>query len=809
MSKEIISTNKITNSYKIVKNGEFSTGNMNQGNVDSQSICTCGKWRTDTHSTYNGTIKTNLKSDGYCTCTYDDGKDMSLCNCYKKNTNRTANRTVSTNSQNIYIQNNNDYSISNERHIFTTASENARNAQTEEENNANNININKKVCICGRRDHEINNLNISNMMTTSNNELPIQTTDYEERERGRKEIISKVKQSRTEIREEVRVENEESAWTGDIFIQVMERLQYLAAEPPDLIVQFMNDLMIDRTVDNNPIKILIPIPDNFVQQQCDLMVLSKEKKETEEKPSESICPENVDFLNISHAYSTLINSFNDLESDRIEMFFQSQPTIEKPKPKPKIEKPKPKPKIEKPKPKPKIEKPKPKPKIEQPKPKPEIEKPKPKPEIEKPKPKPEIEKPKPKPEPKPKIEKPKPKPKIEKPKPKPKIEKPKPKIKIDDEAKPIYKIENNDAWDISGSERTWSGPIQPVRTNKFEFETGEENWNNLMQETVEKLDFEKSKKGPYSNLDKNQFDIFYKESGKIFKIIDLGDNEVITLKAEKRKLAPSPENVQSLSVGGPGFNPRVWSPVPTLAISFNLEKSDIKNKFNIVSDNMTMPSERKRRPDWNLVNKASNEELINIFGKEKILVEQKVRPLSVFGEPKKPNRWNEIVRTQKGAKLVFEAKKIKYKKSKWYLSVCKEINMFYEREADEVIINDDYNDIKGTQMRPIIVTVLKVNEDEETSSVTSYDVFENIIVKKSNIDINYNSGNKFGIGVNALKNRIDFSKKKFGHFGKREFFGKLQMAENEQKNKYDKIVSNLAFQTNNIVRDIFAKKDEN
>ena len=769
MSKEIISTNKITNSYKIVKNGEFSTGNMNQGNVDSQSICTCGKWRTDTHSTYNGTIKTNLKSDGYCTCTYDDGKDMSLCNCYKKNTNRTANRTVSTNSQNIYIQNNNDYSISNERHIFTTASENARNAQTEEENNANNININKKVCICGRRDHEINNLNISNMMTTSNNELPIQTTDYEERERGRKEIISKVKQSRTEIREEVRVENEESAWTGDIFIQVMERLQYLAAEPPDLIVQFMNDLMIDRTVDNNPIKILIPIPDNFVQQQCDLMVLSKEKKETEEKPSESICPENVDFLNISHAYSTLINSFNDLESDRIEMFFQSQPTIEKPKPKPKIEKPKPKPKIEKPKPKPKIEKPKPKPEIE----------------------------------------KPKPKPKIEKPKPKPKIEKPKPKIKIDDEAKPIYKIENNDAWDISGSERTWSGPIQPVRTNKFEFETGEENWNNLMQETVEKLDFEKSKKGPYSNLDKNQFDIFYKESGKIFKIIDLGDNEVITLKAEKRKLAPSPENVQSLSVGGPGFKPRVWSPVPTLAISFNLEKSDIKNKFNIVSDNMTMPSERKRRPDWNLVNKASNEELINIFGKEKILVEQKVRPLSVFGEPKKPNRWNEIVRTQKGAKLVFEAKKIKYKKSKWYLSVCKEINMFYEREADEVIINDDYNDIKGTQMRPIIVTVLKVNEDEETSSVTSYDVFENIIVKKSNIDINYNSGNKFGIGVNALKNRIDFSKKKFGHFGKRELFGKLKMAENEQKNKYDKIVSNLAFQTNNIVRDIFAKKDEN
>ena len=114
-------------------------------------------------------------------------------------------------------------------------------------------------------------------------------------------------------------------------------------------------------------------------------------------------------------------------------------------------------------------------------------------------------------------------------------------------------------------------------------------------------------------------------------------------------------------------------------------------------------------------------------------------------------------------------------------------------------------------MRPIVVTVLKVHEEDETSSVTSYDVFQNVIIKKSNLNIEF--GNK---GAMALKNRIElnsnemfgnksnkisasFGDGEFSHFGKKEGFIKLRMEENKQKTKYDQTVKNIVHQTKNLV----------
>ena len=134
MSKQIISNQKISRTYKISKTSEqyssnpkleptkiiskqnyvrntleSSGGQNQQQSTDNQSICTCGKWRTETYSTYNGTIQTNLKSEENCTC--DEGKDVSLCNCYKKYTNKISRKTQSYNSQNILIQDNNSNSF--------------------------------------------------------------------------------------------------------------------------------------------------------------------------------------------------------------------------------------------------------------------------------------------------------------------------------------------------------------------------------------------------------------------------------------------------------------------------------------------------------------------------------------------------------------------------------------------------------------------------------------------------------------------------------------------------------------------------
>ena len=128
MSKQIISNQKITRTYKIsqtseqyssnpkleptkiiskqnyIRNTLESSGGQNQQrSTDNQSICTCGKWRTETYSTYNGTIQTNLKSEENCTC--DENKDLSLCNCYKKNTNKISRKTQSYNSHKHSFQN--------------------------------------------------------------------------------------------------------------------------------------------------------------------------------------------------------------------------------------------------------------------------------------------------------------------------------------------------------------------------------------------------------------------------------------------------------------------------------------------------------------------------------------------------------------------------------------------------------------------------------------------------------------------------------------------------------------------------------
>ena len=122
-------------------------------------------------------------------------------------------------------------------------------------------NLKKKINIYTNEEkHLMSTLseNVNSVNTTiSNNSLQVQITESDDNEKN-------------ETREGI-------YWNlSDLFIQVMERLQYLAAEPPQLYVQFPTDLMIERTINNNPIRILIPIPDNYIQQQDHFEVIAKE-----------------------------------------------------------------------------------------------------------------------------------------------------------------------------------------------------------------------------------------------------------------------------------------------------------------------------------------------------------------------------------------------------------------------------------------------------------------------------------------------------------------------------------------------------
>ena len=652
MSRQIVSGKKV--SYNIVNSLESSAGNILRGSTDNQSICTCGKFRSDTHSTYNGTIQTKLQSEE---CNIgDEGKDTSLCNCYKKNTNRASKiSTGSYKSNNILIQDNNRCTCHEGQNM----------------NMISKYNINKKIykkeCTCGKGDHEYE----INTATTNDVQLDtIETKDNEDKENieeltkiSKKEqeqsIIKKDKEIKVGIKQLEQLEQkkeEEISWNGDIFIQIMERLQYLAAKPPELTVQFPNDMMINRTVYNGPINILIPIPENYIQKQGFFEVLPEVKD-----PLEGTCPENVDLLNISNAYSIQIPTFNNLEIENTEMFIQSEP------------------------------------------------------------------------------------------------------LGIH------FKIENY-AWDISANGRLWSGDIIPIRTNRLEIE--DKTWNDLIQkETVEKLAIDIS------------------DIHNPFKIIELSDNEVITLKAKKKVLKVTQTQESSLKVGGDGFKPRVWDLVPTQANSMTIE---VHKPLKIVSESILMPPERKRRPNWNLVNTSSLESTVDYLVKEKIIEQQSLNPITLIEENTLKNKWQNKIKKQLGTRLTYKKKD---KRLKWTLSICsKVIDLFFEHSIDDVVINDDYNNVQGPQMRPIIVTVLKANEADDTSSIASYDVFQNLVIKKGTL--NFELGKNRNIEINIKKN----IQSEYEMDGKiKKFNGKLRMEENRQKNQYDKTVRNLVHQTKNLM----------
>lgn len=652
MSHQIVSGKKV--SYNIVNTLKSSAGNILRGSTGNQSICTCGKFRSDTHSTYNGTIQTKLQSEE-CN-TGDEGRDTSLCNCYKKNTNRASKiSTGSYKSNNILIQDNNRCTCHEGQNM----------------NMISKYNINKKIykkeCTCGKGDHEYE----INTATTNDVQLDtIETKDNEDKENieeltkiSKKEqeqsIIKKDKEIKVDIKQLEQLEQkkeEEISWNGDIFIQIMERLQYLAAKPPELTVQFPNDMMINRTVYNGPINILIPIPENYIQKQGFFEVLPEVKN-----PGEGICPENVDLLNISNAYSIQIPTFNNLEIENTEMFIKSEPLGKD------------------------------------------------------------------------------------------------------------FKIENY-AWDISANGRLWSGDIIPIRTNRLEIE--DKTWNDLIQkEKVENLTIDIS-------------DIHNE-----FKIIELSDNEVITLKAKKKVLKVTQTQESSLKVGGDGFKPRVWDLVPTQANSMTIE---VHKPLTIVSESMLMPPERKRRPNWNLVNTSSLESTVDYLVKEKIIEQQSLNPITLIEENTLKNKWQNKIREQLGTRLTYKKKD---KRLKWTLSICsKVIDLFFEHSIDDVVINDDYNNVQGPQMRPIIVTVLKANEADDTSSISSYDVFQNLVIKKGTL--NFELGKNRNIEINIKKN----IQSEYEMDGKiKKFNGKLRMEENRQKNQYDKTVRNIVHQTKNLM----------
>ena len=595
-------------SYKNYKVNTYqsSVGTGNQRSHTNQSSSPGGnKWKTNSISSYNkATIETNFTSG-------DDFREKSIK--YKNNTYMGKNSSVNQNSKTILIHEeiNTGYSNLGEQEESNKAGE----IKVEQVKKSTDKEINfNKICTCDKDSYQGVQTG-SNFLTISNTNVTRSERESEERRITQRQNIKKMineevdieiirKQIREQIHQELKEEinEEEISWKGCTFIQVMERMQYLAAQPPKLTIQFLNDMMIRRTVNNAPINVLIPLMENYMQRQGTLQVLSEEKEKIEEKIE--FVAENVDTLNISQAYAVQTPAFNNLEIGKEEMIIKGQEIIEEP-------------------------------------------------------------------------------------------------VK--------YELENH-SWEIVSGSRLWTGPMQAIRNNKLIIEDPVINWNNIIQkELATKLEYEgieEEEKVP--EFQTMRFDLNFKENKKRFKNIELGNSEFIILH-RKRKLD------QSIIK---------WEPVICNAHSMTIENHRIKVPMKTLkTNNILMEAARKRRQDWNLVNKLSAEAEVDILAKE----EEKVVEDS-------SRRFRDPLKQLKSINI-----KYYNNKAKWSLIICKEINIIYEQESDDVLINDDYNNIKGINMRPINATIMRIKDEDDTSSVSSYDIFQNIILKEKELKFDFNS----------------------------------------------------------------------
>lgn len=347
-------------------------------------------------------------------------------------------------------------------------------------------------------------------------------------------------------------------------------------------------------------------------------------------------------------------------------------------------------------------------------------------------------------------------------------------------------VENHEL-DINRTYRVWRGVIKPIRICKLDINVAD--WNSLVQiELANDIEFckDRTKRQKMFEDDDAEIEGLEKKSSKI----DLGSGEFTTLVARKRILRKTEQT--TFNIGGRGFY--LWDPVPHLAESMTFPRDK-------------EPEEKPKR-DWNLLNDIVSFSQINILVEEKIITVQQVKPIEVLAEKTKKDKWNTVVKRQANFKLGYVPKK-----KKWILIITKRVNnLFFPSEPDDVIVNDDYNNVNGTQRRPVQATIVKISEQDDTSSVSSYDVFQHLIMKK-NIDLQlmnnciYRSNqydyqmkkkicNGYKYSYIPIEQRMKFECNKCGYgMDERKNMLKFRKCENEQKNQCDTFVTKFVKNT--------------
>ena len=225
-----------------------------QGMQGLELKCICGQLNQNQKCTCGQTK---------CNCGLASGismqKKVEIKNTKNTTTSSSNYNNASSKMQKISVQS----SSQNKSAINTT--------KIHEQNKETSINTNAKICNCGNRSGKMTS--VQNMKKTTK--------------------VTKKK-----------INLNKNNWDKRCVGQNNENLQIIAAEKPELLMQCVQDIKVIQ--EPRPVQILLPIVPNEIDYPLGLEIYGKEKKVL-------ICPENVENLNVSKAYSKIEPHFENLD----------------------------------------------------------------------------------------------------------------------------------------------------------------------------------------------------------------------------------------------------------------------------------------------------------------------------------------------------------------------------------------------------------------------------------------------------------------------------------------------------------------
>ena len=360
------SLNQNTNSKymqnNVITSGQKCTCNNNQKSelkcICPQGVhnakCICGLYGknlleqnkiTSSNSKMSNELKINEEMSGKKIYNCSKGKEKQIEITSKINVNSISNSNAKENT-NANININLNYKNAkvcncNKGGIHTNINQTQSQAQTQicncnkgsiHSSNINQAQAEAQICNCNKGTIHTTNIKQTQTQTQNQNKNQISSVRKVENysylssnKNSSSDVNTRITQKTTITKTKININKNVSKaeWNKRCVDQNNENLQIIAPEKPQLIAQCVQEMQVIQKP--MPVQILLPIEQNEIDYPLGLEIYGKKKEEKKVL----ICPENIENLNVSKAYSTIVPQFENLNISKTEDVFCERTVTEK------------------------------------------------------------------------------------------------------------------------------------------------------------------------------------------------------------------------------------------------------------------------------------------------------------------------------------------------------------------------------------------------------------------------------------------------------------------------------------------------